>query len=292
MPLKERIPSYLLGKTQLTATVVFSVLFAMFVLLAVCPYDSSNWFQFGPTSLFGFTTIFILASIAIMAVSKRLMYRSRLLFTMTWGQYILWNAAEILLLALFYTSMTSYIASLDLIEIKDMDFGSLLLRNFVVLLFSLGVPYVISALYFANQDKDNTIRLMNYGNVVSDAYPVPQDQEKITLFGDDGLLKLSVSLKNLYYIESDDNYIKVWYSDMGGDIKQYMLRCRLKTVEESFSGSQLVRCHRKYIVNLTKVLLLSREKDGYYLKLDMPSADPIPISKTYEDTVISRFNSR
>lgn len=292
MHFKEKIPSYLLGKTQLTATVVFSVLFAILVLLATSPYDSNNWFQLGPTSLFGYTTLFFLVGIATMSLSKRLMYRSRLLFSMNWGQYIIWNLAEIVLIALIYTVMTTHLSGMGMLEIAERGFWPLFIRSIAGIIFALGVPYVIAALYYAVQDKDNTIRLMNYSNVVSDADPAPQEQEKITLFGDDGLLKLSVSLKNLFYIESDDNYIKVWYSDVNGEVKQYMLRCRLKTVEESFAGSQLVRCHRKYIVNLTRVLVLTREKDGYYLKLDLPSAEPIPISKTYEDTVISRFNSR
>ena len=160
----------------------------------------------------------------------------------------------------------------------------------MAVIFTLGTVYLLAVLHAAR--KEITVRLMNYGNVVTDSDPVPQDREKVTLFGDDGLLKLSVSMRNLYYIESDDNYIKVWYSDTGGEVRQYMLRCRLKTVEESFAGSPLVRCHRKYMVNLTRVDVLTREKDGYYLKLDLPSADPIPVSKTYAETVISRFNSR
>ena len=63
-------------------------------------------------------------------------------------------------------------------------------------------------------------------------------------------------------------------------------------MEESFAGSPLVRCHRKYIVNLLRVSVISREKDGYYVKLDLSSVDPIPVSKTYEDQVLARFNSR
>lgn len=72
----------------------------------------------------------------------------------------------------------------------------------------------------------------------------------------------------------------------------YMLRCRLKTVEESFAGSDLVRCHRKYMVNMTKVQLLTSEKDGYFIDLDIDSVDRIPVSKTYEEKILSIFNSR
>ena len=69
-----------------------------------------------------------------------------------------------------------------------------------------------------------------------------------------------------------------------------MLRCRLKTVEESFRGSSLVRCHRKYIVNMDKVKILRKEKDGYELDLDNDAIPPIAITKTYAADVLRRFN--
>ena len=94
---------------------------------------------------------------------------------------------------------------------------------------------------------------------------------------------------SLYYIESDDNYIKVWYTDNKGEMKQYMLRCRLKTVEESFKGSGLVRCNRKYIVNIHKVATLRKESDGYVLDLSNEAIPPLPVTKTYTDTVLSYF---
>jgi DNA-binding LytR/AlgR family response regulator len=129
---------------------------------------------------------------------------------------------------------------------------------------------------------------MSYDNVVTDE-PIRPETQKITLFDNSGTLKMSLSPENLYYIESDDNYIKVWYSDSKGDLKQYMLRCRLKTVEESFKDSGLVRCHRKYIVNIKKVKVLRKESDGYYLDLDNETIPPLSVTKTYADTVLSHF---
>lgn len=292
MNLGSKIPSYLTGKTQLAATVVFAALFAIVVLLVTVYYDSHNWFTVGPTATFGYTTAFILASITVIGVSKRLMYRASESFSLDWRNYILWNLAEVAVISLLYTAITARLRELELIDIPDIGFWGTLCRSFLISLILIGIPYLIAGLYYAVQDKNNTIRLLNYGNVVTDSEPSPLEREKVTLFGDDGLMRLSVSLRNIYYIESDDNYIKVWYSASDGEVKQYMLRCRLKTVEESFSGSPLVRCHRKYIVNLMRVDIISREKDGYYVKLDLPSSDPIPISKTYLEQVLSRFNSR
>ena len=68
--------------------------------------------------------------------------------------------------------------------------------------------------------------------------------------------------------------------------------CKLKTVEESFVGSDLVRCHRKFVVNVGKINMLSAGRDGYSIDLGIPSVGPIPVSKTYEETILSRFNSR
>ena len=158
---------------------------------------------------------------------------------------------------------------------------------------ALGLPYLISGMYFAIIDKNNTIRLMSYENVVTDE-PARTDThiQKITLFDNSGALKLSLNPENLYYIESDDNYIKVWYTDNRGELKQYILRCRLKTVEEDFKGSPLVRCHRKYIVNMAKVAMLRKESDGYVLDLDNEAIPPISVTKTYTDAVLSHFTEQ
>ena len=145
-------------------------------------------------------------------------------------------------------------------------------------------------MYFAIIDKNNTIRLMNFENVVTDEPAKAETHtSKITLFDNSGALKLSLNPENLYYIESDDNYIKVWYTDNKTELKQYMLRCRLKTVEESFRGAGLVRCNRKYIVNINKVATLRKESEGYVLDLANEAIPPLPVTKTYTDNVLSYF---
>ena len=73
-------------------------------------------------------------------------------------------------------------------------------------------------------------------------------------------------------------------------MKQYMLRCRLKTVEETFRGSTLVRCHRKYVVNTEHVRVLRKEGDSFVLELDCGQIPPIPVTKTYEKAVLERFS--
>lgn len=292
MSLYDRTPDYLLGKSQLVATVMFTALFSLVFLTISIPFSNNAWFRLGTNAGFGYTLAFFLLSLAVVVTSKNLMYRMKSASEFPFIHYIGWNACEILTICLLYTFFTIEGGQYGIIDIKEQSFATIFFGSLIYIIISIGIPYVIAGQYFAINDKNNTIRLMNLSNVVGDISVTPQEEKRITLFDNNGVLKFSINSYNLYFIESDDNYIRVWYKEKSGDTRQYMLRCKLKTIEDSFADSDLIRCHRKYIVNITKVSTLVSEKDGYFLELDLPSVDRIPVSKTYEDTVLARFNSR
>ena len=265
----------------------FAVLFAVVFLNIYIPFSETAWFVLGggDARTFFYTLTFVMTSIISLIASRMTMYRLGKVITMTYLSYIIWCILEIMIVGGIYTWIT-IVNNPNIGELPIDTFSRSLLYGTI----SLGIPYLIAGMYFAIIDKNNTIRLMNYENVVTDEAPRENASlQKITLFDNSGSLKLSLSLENLYYIESDDNYIKVWYTDSKQDLKQYMLRCRLKTVEESFKGSSLVRCNRKYIVNTDKVKVLRKESEGYVLDLDNEAIQPLPVTKTYTDIVLSHF---
>ena len=288
MILNEKLPRYLLGKYQLIGTVTFSVLFALVFLNIYIPFSDTAWFGLGDSVMFLLTVVFVAVAILILICSRIIMYKTRNIFSLTYASYTIWCLLEIAAVCSFYTWLT-----LDITAVSDEPIMKIFVRSLLYGTIAIGIPYLISGMYFAIIDKNNTIRLMNYENVVTDEPAKAESQnQKITLFDNSGTLKLSLNPENLYYIESDDNYIKVWYTDSKGELKQYMLRCRLKTVEESFKGSALVRCHRKYVVNIKKVSMLRKESEGYVLDLDNESIPPISVTKTYTDTVLSHFTEQ
>lgn len=285
MFINDKIPAYLLGKYQLIGTITFSVLFAVVFLNIYIPFSDTAWFGLGNSIMFAHTVTFIAVSILTLIISRILMYKSKKIMQLTYLSYTIWCILEIVIICGFYTGLTVDMP-LESIETEWKIFGRAIHYGSI----ALGVPYLISGMYFAIIDKNNTIRLMSYENVVTDEPVKPDTQmHKITLFDNSGALKLSLNPDSLHYIESDDNYIKVWYTDSKGELKQYMLRCRLKTVEESFKGSGLVRCNRKYIVNIHKVSMLRKESEGYFLDLENETIPPLPVTKTYTDTVLSYF---
>ena len=282
-----KLPQYLLGKYQLVGTVTFSVLFAVVFLNIYIPFSDTAWFGLGDSVTFLLTLIFVAVAILTLIFSRMLMYKSKNIFDLTFLTYSLWALVEIAVIAGIYTWIT-----VDHITPFDRTW-TIFRRSFLYSLAALGIPYIISGMYFAIIDKNNTIRLMNYENVVTDEPQKPEtSHKKITLFDNSGALKLSLNPSSLYYIESDDNYIKVWYTDSRGSLQKYMLRCRLKTVEDSFKDSGLVRCNRKYIVNLEKVSMLRKENDGYILDLCNEEIPPIPVTKTYLDSILGYFTEQ
>ena len=278
-----KLPGYLLGKYQLIGTVTFAVLFAVVFLNIYIPFSDTAWFGLGNSVMFLLTVLFAATSIFILIISRMFMYRLGKMVEMTFPSYILWCVLEIIIIGAIYTYIT-----VDVISPQMGTKWDVFRHSILYVAIALGIPYLIAGMYFAIIDKNNTIRLMSFENVVTDE-PIKPETQKITLYDNSGSLKMSLNPENLYYIESDDNYIKVWYTDNKGELKQYMLRCRLKTVEESFRNSGLIRCHRKYIVNIKKVKVLRKESEGYLLDLDNEAIPPLTVTKTYTDTVLSHF---
>ena len=287
------LPEFLLGKNQMLGTVTFSVLFAIVFLNIYIPFSDTAWFRLGDSIFFLFTAGFIFISMLILIASRILMYHTRKWFRMTYLIYILWSIAEVVLICAFYTFVTIDVqqpATLTAMEV----FSKALLYGTIALI----IPEILSGMYYSLEDKDKTISLMNSMGVVTDEEQQPSSgdniqhntSDKISLCDNSGSLKFSVSCSNLYYIESDDNYINIWYTDKSGALKMYMLRCRLKTVEETFRESPLIRCNRKYIVNRQKVKVLKKERDGYVMELDNESIPQIPVTKTYLKNVLKEFS--
>jgi len=279
---RKYLPGYLRERYQLLGTVTFAALFSVVFLVVSIPFSNNAWFRLGHSTFFGFTALFATCSLFIVIISKVVMYKTRNSVPLTYWSYAVWCFCEIILITVLYTVFTVTIA-----RPEDQNAVAIFFHSLVYAFVCLGVPYIIAAMFFTIIDQNRTIRLMNMQDVVTEDSPKDSpSNQKFTLFDNNGALKLSVSSANLYYVESDDNYIKVWYSDNKGDLQTYMLRCRLKTVEESFAGSDLVRCHRKFIVNMQKVKVLQKVGGTYELTLDNESIDPIPVTKTYIGNVL------
>lgn len=272
------LPAYHNLRKNIVRLILFTSVFALIFINIYAPFGADRWYTVTRLRFFTFSSLTILTGVLIVVISRMLMYhytRSRSL--LIW-QYLLWIFGEIALMSLFYSLFEKYI--LDDLRNFNVIFNISIKNTTLVLL----LPYSISWLWLAWQDKKEQLaRLRDEpGQSVS-----PNDM--IAFYDEKGILKFSVKKENLLYLESAENYVNICYLNKER-ISKYMLRETLKKVEENLTGTDIIRCHRGFIVNFDKVRVIRRDKDGLKLELDVPSAADIPVSKTYVGTVMQTFS--
>ncbi len=155
--------------------------------------------------------------------------------------------------------------------------------------FDISLPAVDSKeavqwLYFSWRDQK--IRLEAF----KEGAPQEETTRNMIAFNDErGVMQLSIKCDQLLFIEASGNYINIAYSH-NNRIRKTLVRNTLKEVENTYSDSELIRCHRSYIVNFSNVKLMRKTKEGLVLELEAPEPSEIPVSKSYIEKVMHRFS--
>lgn len=89
-----------------------------------------------------------------------------------------------------------------------------------------------------------------------------------------------LSFEQIYYLESDGHYCKI-YTDRG----MFYIRKKMKEVLEKLPKDDFVQCHRSFIVNLKKVKTVDFDEDFIILE-----ELKIPISRREKDNLLNRLN--
>jgi hypothetical protein len=272
------IPPYLNEKQNIIRLILFTSLFALVFINAYSPFGADRWYNLTRLEFFTYSSLTILLGVLVVVISRIMMYHVCKRHTINIWQYLLWIFAEVLSMALAY-------GLFEKLFLKDARMFTELVKNSsrntaLVLL----LPYSVLWLYFSWRDKKEQIERL------ADSLPFSDNARNMIPFYDDkGILKFSIKKENLLYLESAENYVNICYLNKG-KVSKYLLRDTLKKIEENFSGTEIVRCHRSYMVNFEKVKVIRKDKDGLKLEFDNPSVTDIPVSKTYVNTVMQTFS--
>jgi len=272
------IPSYLNEKRNIIRMVIFTSLFALVFINIYSPFGVDRWFNLTRLEFLTYSSLVILTGVLVVVVSRIIMYYYGRRHIINYYHYFAWIFAEIMLMSLFYALFEKFI-------LKDVriftELVKLSAQNTALVLL---LPYSVMWLYFSWHDKKEQIERMeeirsSSGNV----------RDMLPFYDEKSVLKFSIKKDSLLYLESSENYVTIFYLNKG-KISKYLLRDTLKKMEEKFSGTEIVRCHRSYMVNFEKVKVIKKDKDGLKLELDNPSVTDIPVSKTYVDNVMQTFS--
>lgn len=84
----------------------------------------------------------------------------------------------------------------------------------------------------------------------------------------------------LLLIRSANNYIEVFYLE-NGETKKQMIRCSISNTEKTLKDfSFILRCHRKYIVNVNHIVKIEGNSQGYNIALEGLDF-PVMVSQKY-----------
>lgn len=276
--LQKPIPSYLIEKKNIIRQILFTSLFALVFINIYAPFGADRWFNLTKLEFLTYSSLVILTGVLVVVISRIIMYYTGRRHSIRLWEYLAWIAGEILMMAMFYALFEKYV-------LKDIrifiDLVKLSARNTALVLL---LPYSVMWLYLSWRDKKEQIEQMEEGRT-----PSGNTGDMIPFCDDKGVLKFSIKKESLLYIESAENYVSICYMNKG-KISKYLLRETLKKMEESFIGTEIIRCHRSYIVNFEKVKVIRKDKDGLMLEIDNPQVIDIPVSRTYVENVMQTFS--
>lgn len=272
---KQRIPYFLLTKRNQIQMVIFVSLFALAFINIFKPFRSDRWFQITGMKYFLLSAALVFQGFVIVLVSRLIMYYYTRKHPINNLGYGLWIIGELFVMA---ASFTIWSLKLGLQTEFTAALGSAA-ENTALLLF---IPCTIAIVYLSLKEKEHQLRKMV---TAKEAVVAGSNKSLISFYDDRGSLLLSIAKENFLFIESADNYVCLWYLKNDAP-KKKMLRITMKKVMEQLVDTNVMRCHRSYMVNLEKIKMIRRDKDSLYLELGIPSVMDIPVSKTYGETVI------
>lgn len=292
--MRNTIPDYIADSGNLVLNIILTTVFAVIFIAVYALFSQTIWFDLHDESRFLFTAGFISASELLLIISNTALFYRHRKKPLSTALFAVWIFLEIFLIAAMYSGIAAFIACQDSwTGTYFPHWISCFLRTypkaFLVTCIAIGIPYAATAAMAAARDRN--IARIKAEEAAATAEPVRKNKDLVDITDYNGNLKISVNISNLLYIESEDNYIKVHYTTQG-KLRSHLVRCKIKTIEEKFSGSgRLIRCHRSYVVNPNKIKEMRKDMNNYSIILDENGTDPIPVSKKYFESFRSFLKS-
>ena len=115
----------------------------------------------------------------------------------------------------------------------------------------------------------------------------PAKKDRIVRIKTDTREEFSLNLKNLVYVEAQENYSKIVWTEEDR-VKEKLLRVTLKKIEDQLVDQVIVRCHRSYIINTKVDFSVLGNSNGYRLKPALTD-HTIPISRSKGKEIVQKL---
>lgn len=274
----------MLQRNFLLRTVLFVSLFSMLFMSLYQPTlaYSTTWFGFHSWKQTGITTLFYLVAIGTLILSKLLLSAFSKRHDVTVKNILLWLMAE------FFVIATEYYLFTVIFKLGSIQIPQLLLRIPLCVALILAIPYSIIWFYAQYKAKKEELELFK----VTHKREIIESEHRLIQFRDSqGKHKMSLSEDSIFYIESQDNYVQIFYN-LEGKLSSYLLRSTSQKTEEDLEGTSIVRCRRSFLVNTSKIVRWGKEHGHFTITLDNPSGKTITVTPAYYRTILTQLDKR
>lgn len=277
------VPKLFFQKKFLIESVAFVTLFSVLFMTVYQPFSVTAWFGFGSKRTVLITFLFYFVAVSTLFISKFLLLDFQRKHVMTAKVLIYWAAGEILSVAIEYWALT---------QTFGMSSTSTTLWLIIKILFCVAlilvIPYTMIGFYAAYRSKKEELELFKINHKRENLSP---EGRLVKLSDSSGKVKMSVDQRSIYYIESQDNYVQVYY-ELDGRLTSYLLRLSTQKMEEYLTDTSIVRCHRSYLVNTTKIVKFKKERGRAKITLAAPSHKELVVTPPHYGNILSCLESK
>ncbi len=277
------VPKQMLQRRFLLRAVLFVSLFSMLFMALYQPFSNTTWFGFNTWKQTGVTVLFYMVAVPTLIVSKLLLSGISNLHSITVKRFLLWHVAEFFVIATEY-----YIFTMCFKLGLSRELPQLLVRIPLCVALILAIPYTIVWFYAQYKAKKEELELFK----VTHNREIMESGHRLIQFRDSqGKHKMSLSEDSIFYIESQDNYVQIFYN-LENKLSSYLLRSTTQKIEEDLEGTSIVRCRRSFLINTSKIVRYGKDKGRFTVTLDNPSGKTITVTPAYYRTVLTRLGNR
>ena len=277
------VPKLLYKKNFLLESVAFVSLFSVLFMVVYQPFSVTTWFGFGSWRTFAITAMFYAIAVSTLFVSKFILIYYQKKYRCSAKTFIVWSLAEFLTIAIEYWALTQTFG----MSSTHTTFR-LVVKILFCVAFILAIPYTIITIYAAYRSKKEELELFKLNHKREN---INSNERLIKLSDSSGKSKISVNQNSIFYIESQDNYVQVFY-ELDGKLTSYLLRLSTQKMEEYLTDTSIVRCHRSYLVNTAKIVKFKKERGRARITLAAPSNKDLVVTPTHYRNILSHLDSR
>ena len=284
--MRHYIPTYFNTKQNVILLLLVTLFFGELFILFFQPMESRTWVESDWAYLL-WATIIVLVAVGGIAVSRTIMYHYAKKHRISYLDFAFWILGEVSVISFFYAFFPVVVMRSFSME-RELTLFYLYKEALLATTFTLLIPYLIVMLWISLRDRDAQILRLTAKLKQAQEPDEEVQPEMLNFYDERGELKLSVKPEMVYYIESADNYVQIYYMNLG-KVEKLMLRNSLKNIEWRFHDKGLVRCHRSYVVNMKNVRMFRRQEGEVILDFGDERISCVPVSKGYGESIMGKL---